>query len=255
MPDIVYFNNCKRRPHEAIFGPQAFFDLGVSGRQATQANNLPIGQRCVVASYDNDGNTVFDWHSLSSETVLPDNENEQCRVFFGPLTATETLTKASAAKKTQYLPFFNVNGDFKRPSVLSAAIPARSVPTNAKRTNAGSPDEESDSESYIEGATRSILVNACERNAKARTACISIYGTACVICGFDFGAVYGPDADGYIHVHHLKPLAKLRKTYRVDPKVDLRPVCPNCHAVIHLGNALRSIDEVKAMLKSKRKTK
>ena len=255
MPDIVYFNNCKRRPHEAIFGPQAFFDLGVSGRQAKQATNLPIGQRCVVASYDDDGNTVFDWHSLANETVLHDSESEQCRVFFGPLTLTETVTKASAAKKPQYSPFFNVNGDFKRPSVLIATVPARSVPTNAKRTIAGSPDEESDSESFIEGATRSILVNAYERNAKARTACISIYGTACVICGFDFGVAYGPDAHGYIHVHHLKPLAKLRKTYSVDPKADLRPVCPNCHAVIHLGNGLRSIEEVKTMLKSKRKTK
>jgi hypothetical protein len=31
----------------------------------------------------------------------------------------------------------------------------------------------------------------------------------------------------------------------VDPVADLRPVCPNCHAVIHLGGACRSIDEVR----------
>ncbi|MGB7328157.1 MAG: hypothetical protein WBD31_24995 [Rubripirellula sp.] len=250
MPDIVYFNNCKQRPHEIIFGPQAFFDLGLSGHQSKLATDLTIGQRCVVASYDEDRNTVFNWHTLSSEIVLTDKEGEQCRVFFGPLVATETLTKSTAAKKPQYSPFFNVNGDFKRPSVLCATIPSPSVPDTAKPITSGLPDEVSDSESFIEGATRAILVNAYERNAKARTTCISIYGTACVVCGFDFGATYGPDAAGYIHVHHLNPLAKLRKAYRVDPKTDLRPVCPNCHAIIHLGNDLRSIEEVKSMLKS-----
>jgi len=255
MPDIVYFNNCKRRRHVAIFGVNAFFDLGVSGHQAKQATDLPVGQRCVVASYDDEDNTVFNWHSLSEESVLADSKNEQCRVFFGPLTATETLTKSSASKAARYSPFFNVNGDFKRPSVLRGTISARSVPKAAQRAISCSPDEVSDSESFIEGATRTIVVNAYERNAKARSACIFIYGTACVICGIDFGQAYGPSAKGYIHVHHLKPLAKLRKTYSVNPKTDLRPVCPNCHAVIHLGSSLRSIEEVKAMLKSTPKPK
>jgi len=35
-------------------------------------------------------------------------------------------------------------------------------------------------------------------------------------------------------VHHLVPISKIGKKYRVDPIKDLRPVCPNCHAVIHL---------------------
>jgi hypothetical protein len=49
-------------------------------------------------------------------------------------------------------------------------------------------------------------------------------------------------------VHHLRPLAGLKKEYRVNPVKDLRPVCPNCHAMLHLGNQLRSIDEVKQLL-------
>ena len=39
-------------------------------------------------------------------------------------------------------------------------------------------------------------------------------------------------------------------TDEVDPVADLRPVCPNCHAVIHLGGACRTIEEVRRLLKS-----
>jgi predicted HNH restriction endonuclease len=34
----------------------------------------------------------------------------------------------------------------------------------------------------------------------------------------------------------------------VDPIQDLRPVCPNCHAVIHRGDPIHSIEAVRAML-------
>lgn len=34
----------------------------------------------------------------------------------------------------------------------------------------------------------------------------------------------------------------------VDPIKDLRPVCANCHEVIHLGGGCRSIDDVKMMM-------
>lgn len=36
--------------------------------------------------------------------------------------------------------------------------------------------------------------------------------------------------------------------YEADPAEDLRPVCPNCHAVIHLGGKDRNIEKVRAML-------
>jgi hypothetical protein len=187
--------------------------------------------------------------------VLTDWDNEPCRVFFGPLLATESLSKSVAANSPQYSAFFNVNGNFKRPSVLSGTISPASVPKTARTTPVPAPDEVSDSESFIEGAARSIVVNAYERNAAARAACIAIYGTVCVICGFDFGKTYGADADGYTHVHHLKPLSMLRKTYKINPKTDLRPVCPNCHAVIHLGSSVRSIEEVKVMMFNAKKSK
>lgn len=102
----------------------------------------------------------------------------------------------------------------------------------------------------IEGALRSVVVNAYERNPQARLRCIEAHGTICCICGFHFGNVYGRLAEGYIHVHHLCPLSQVRGEYVVDPIKDLRPVCPNCHAVLHLGlgGASRTIEEVKRMV-------
>ncbi len=40
-----------------------------------------------------------------------------------------------------------------------------------------------------------------------------------MVCGFNFGAAYGPAADGLIHVHHLNPLSEIGAEYVVDPVV------------------------------------
>lgn len=107
----------------------------------------------------------------------------------------------------------------------------------------------SSSTEYVEGAARSILVNAYERNRRAREKCIQHYGRTCAVCSFDFGARYGEPAAGYIQIHHVVPIARVRKEYRLNPVTDLRPVCPNCHAVIHRREPPFSIDEVKQMLR------
>jgi len=103
----------------------------------------------------------------------------------------------------------------------------------------------------IEGAVCQIVINAYERNAVARARCIAHYGESCVVCRFNFGTTYGPFADGFIHVHHVKPLSEIGVHYEVDPVLDLRPVCPNCHAVIHMGGECRRIDEVRKLMEAK----
>ena len=99
-----------------------------------------------------------------------------------------------------------------------------------------------------EGAACEVLMNRYERDPLARRRGLAHYKPTCVVCGFNFGAVYGPSTDGFIHVHHLKPLSEIGSEYVVDPVADLRPVCPNCHAVIHLGGGCRSIEQVKQLL-------
>ena len=88
-------------------------------------------------------------------------------------------------------------------------------------------------ERFWEGALRRITVNAYERDPKARQACIAHFGTACRVCGLDFGDVFGKLGQGYIHVHHTRPLSEIGEGYAVDPLKDLIPVCPNCHAMLH----------------------
>lgn len=103
---------------------------------------------------------------------------------------------------------------------------------------------------YVEGAARHVLVNAYERNRLARGACLRHYGRSCAACGFNFEANYGEATAGYIHVHHVIPIAQVGTEYELHPIRDLRPVCPNCHAVIHRREPPFSIEEIKHMLQN-----
>ena len=113
------------------------------------------------------------------------------------------------------------------------------------------PDEIDENVSLPEGAKQRVTVNKYERNPRARQRCIAHYGKKCCICGFSFGDTYGEVAEGFIHVHHVKPLSEIRTKYTVDPVKDLRPVCPNCHAVIHIrkGEPAFRPEEVEALLR------
>lgn len=112
------------------------------------------------------------------------------------------------------------------------------------------PGELDQEEHLLEGSKHRVTVNAYERNPVARQKCIEHYGSSCFICHFDFGRVYGPDTEGFIHVHHISPISSIGKEYAIDPVRDLRPVCPNCHAVIHLGKETKSIESMKSLIKS-----
>lgn len=114
------------------------------------------------------------------------------------------------------------------------------------------PEELNETTEYTEGTTKTIIVNAYERNAKAKKACIEFYGNdyKCQICGFKFADKYGKEFRNKIHVHHIKPISEIGKEYKIDPKKDLIPVCPNCHMILHSkgSNQTYSIEEVKAMI-------
>lgn len=111
------------------------------------------------------------------------------------------------------------------------------------------PDEVQGDDKIFEGARQQIVVNAYERKPEARRRCIEHYGLTCVVCAFDFALVYGAVGEGLIHVHHLRELSEIGEEYEVDPIRDLRPVCPNCHFVIHQRRLCFSIDEVRAFLR------
>ncbi len=109
--------------------------------------------------------------------------------------------------------------------------------------------EEAPTRTYVEGATERVIVDAYERNPKAREDCIAYYGPTCAVCGFNFGAVYGELGQGYIHVHHLRDLAAIGRSYRIDPVKGLRPVCANCHAMLHQTRPPMSIQKLRRIVK------
>jgi len=103
-------------------------------------------------------------------------------------------------------------------------------------------------EKFREGTIHQIHVNAYERDSKARQKCIDYYGSSCSVCNFNFGEVFGEMGEGFIHVHHLRPISEIGEEYEIDPVIDLRPVCPNCHAMIHRHSPPLKIEEIKALL-------
>jgi 5-methylcytosine-specific restriction protein A len=103
---------------------------------------------------------------------------------------------------------------------------------------------------YSEGLGAQVMITRYERNPYARKKCVEKFGYSCCVCNFNFEKVYGETGKNFIHVHHLEPISTKGKSYNVNPESDLRPVCANCHAIIHRRRLPYSIDEVKSFLSS-----
>jgi len=146
--------------------------------------------------------------------------------------------------------FFDLEEGNMIPSVVSSLARRAAEVTPARKTwrDETLPAEEVNQVDIWEGAVRQVPVNAYERNRAARGVCLRRWGTSCVVCHFDFGANYGPVFAGFIHVHHLVPVAAIGERYKLDPANDLRPICPNCHAVIHRYTPPFSIEEAKSLV-------
>lgn len=104
---------------------------------------------------------------------------------------------------------------------------------------------------FLEGATTRITVNRYERDRNAREACIRYWGRSCVVCDFNFEDFYGPLGKEYIHVHHLEELSLGSGEYEVDPRENLRPVCPNCHAMLHRKRPALGIEALREVLRER----
>jgi hypothetical protein len=174
-------------------------------------------------------------------------EGVQLRSLIGP-DLPLTLSKRKSfgnewAKKTPY--FLKIT----TPEEATAAVPlllflVRRPSHRQSRSVIVMPSEDGAAE-YWEGNRAVIYMNRFERDPKARTACIKIFGTSCAVCGFDFGRVYGKIGSGFIHVHHLKQLSTVGASHKVSPRNDLRPVCPNCHEMLHKRSPPFSIEELR----------
>jgi 5-methylcytosine-specific restriction protein A len=64
--------------------------------------------------------------------------------------------------------------------------------------------------------------------------------------------VYSDVGKGYIHVHHLTPLSEMGGESDVNPVEDMRPICPNCHAMVHRRKPAYAIEEIEEILAARR---
>lgn len=168
------------------------------------------------------------------------------------LDAHSFLYILGSQMKLENFPFSSVlNTTIKEPANNSPNDIQHQESNNESKTKAYLHDNklaEEISEQLFEGAKKTITINAYERNAKARQLCIEYWKPICAVCEFDFEKKYGDVGKGFIHVHHLTPVSQIRDTYKVDPINDLRPVCPNCHAILHRQEEILTIEKLKSII-------
>lgn len=99
-----------------------------------------------------------------------------------------------------------------------------------------------------EGKEKTSIQTYFERNPKLRSEAIKIHGTKCLACSFDFSKKYGVHGEGFIEIHHLKPLSEYDGERVINPKTDLIPLCSNCHRMIHRKNKILSLLELKGLI-------
>ena len=99
-----------------------------------------------------------------------------------------------------------------------------------------------------EGEWQQVTVTRYERSRSNRKACLDHYGPACQACGMSFGDVYGALGTDFIHVHHEVPLHTLGGAKTVDPVMDMKPLCPNCHAMVHRNEPPMPVTQLRHLL-------
>ncbi|MCT4555634.1 MAG: HNH endonuclease [Pelagimonas sp.] len=111
----------------------------------------------------------------------------------------------------------------------------------------------------FEGAVTQVTTNRYERNPRLRNLCIEHHRekdgcVRCQVCKMRFEECYGEIGRDFIHVHHVAPLAEAKTESQIDPAEDLKPVCPNCHAMLHKApnNSAYSLENLREMMTRRR---
>lgn len=107
---------------------------------------------------------------------------------------------------------------------------------------------EEDEEACVEGRILFRHHRVRERNAsltkkKKKEVKKQTGRLACEVCGFAFSDRYGELGEGFIECHHRLPLAAHNE--RITRTADLALVCSNCHRMIHRGQPMLSIEQLR----------
>ncbi len=116
----------------------------------------------------------------------------------------------------------------------------------------------SENDVVLEGKSETKTSRTKARSKKLREAAIQYYTKhgkiKCAVCGFDFTEMYGELGVGYIQMHHEKPICQYSDEgfarYIKEAIQDMKPVCANCHCIIHRnGSHMLTIEELKDIIK------
>ncbi len=165
-----------------------------------------------------------------------------------PILDVDKLKTGKLSEQHSWTP--QSSGSIIKPEIAAALEKAWfKFLTNSKvRNNPYNNEHEVKPIEFFEGASNQITVNKYERNPHARKECLKHYGYACSVCDINFEKKYGVLGKEFIHVHHLEELSKAGESHKVDPVKDLRPVCPNCHAMLHRDKEVLTIKELKTIM-------
>jgi len=110
--------------------------------------------------------------------------------------------------------------------------------------------DEFSSHPEMEGALSRIETNKYERSRLNRSLCLAHHGFLCAACGLLMETKYGPLGKEVINVHHIVPVSQMNGLKLIDPAIDLVPLCPNCHVIVHRQNPPLSISELKEIIQN-----
>jgi len=103
----------------------------------------------------------------------------------------------------------------------------------------------------LEGKYRFVLHKERERSSALRKAKVDVFLKThafihCELCNSNLNDIYPAYlADGYIEVHHIKPISSLHE-HTPTHLDDLILLCPNCHRMVHRNkNAENNLEELK----------
>jgi len=143
----------------------------------------------------------------------------------------------------------SVNGKTKATRVLirNKKFGNRAKKQNNKEQNKQIRGKPSNTDLLHEGFKRSTTFAKHERSKKNREAAIQKHGVVCFGCQKAMAEIYGKIADGYIHIHHVQPISEYSSARK--PNInELVPLCPNCHAVVHLEKPPITIEQLQKLI-------
>ncbi|QDV25868.1 HNH endonuclease [Aureliella helgolandensis] len=132
-------------------------------------------------------------------------------------------------------------------SVLAERLLTYSLPVAGKKSRLKTPSPALNDVIIVDGKIRTVLSSRYERSKILRTRCLEHFGYQCQGCRIKLADRYGSIAELLIHVHHIERLADTGPRI-IDPITDLIPLCPNCHAVVHLKNPPFTLNGLQTML-------